>query len=133
MKDEDGKMESDPGSFILHPSSFILHPSTLICPVCRAEQPWSDSCRRCRCDLSLLRKADQARRLARQQSEEHLRAGRWAEAHRMALALYDLDRGRDAPRLLALCCLLAGDFARAAEWADFEARMTNDERRRKFK
>ncbi len=39
-----------------------------VCPVCRAAQAWSDSCRRCRCDLGLLRRADEARRQARQQA-----------------------------------------------------------------
>ena len=39
-----------------------------VCPVCRAAQAWSDSCRRCRCDLRLLRRADAACRQARQQA-----------------------------------------------------------------
>ena len=28
------------------------------CPVCRAVQHWSNECRRCKCDLRLLRQAD---------------------------------------------------------------------------
>ena len=33
--------------------------NSFVCPVCRAAQAWSDSCRRCRCDLGLLRRADE--------------------------------------------------------------------------
>ena len=29
------------------------------CPTCRAEQEWSDNCRRCRCDLQLLREVEE--------------------------------------------------------------------------
>jgi hypothetical protein len=80
-------------------------------------QAWSDSCRRCRCDLSLLRRADQAHRKARQRVLVQLRAGRWADAQRAARACHDLQPGADSRRLLAVCCLLAGDFAEALAWA----------------
>ncbi len=89
----------------------------LVCPVCRATQAWSDSCRRCRCDLGLLRRADEARRQARQQASLHLRAGRWADAQRAARAYHALQPGCDSRRLLAVCCFLVGDFHEAAQWA----------------
>ncbi|MGA2255373.1 MAG: hypothetical protein ABSG53_11975, partial [Thermoguttaceae bacterium] len=87
--------------------------------VCRATQAWSDTCRRCRCDLQLLRQANQARRQARRKALLDLRDGRWADAHRAALAYHALAPGADSRRLLAVCCLLAGDFAEAVKWAAF--------------
>jgi hypothetical protein len=91
--------------------------TSFICPVCRAAQAWSDSCRRCRCDLRLLRQADEARRRARQQALQHLRAGRWADAERAARAYHDIQPGADSRRLLAVCCLLGGEFQQAVKWA----------------
>jgi hypothetical protein len=41
--------------------------TTLRCPVCRATQPWQDSCRRCRADLELVVRAH--RRVAFLQSQ----------------------------------------------------------------
>ncbi len=90
---------------------------SLICPVCRAAQAWSDSCRRCRCDLSLLRRADAACRQARRQALLDLRDGRWAQAQRAVRACYALQPAADSRRLLAVCCLLGGDFQQAVEWA----------------
>jgi len=89
----------------------------LVCPVCRAGQAWADSCRRCRCDLRLFRQADEARRKARQDVLLHLRAGCWADSQCSARTYHALQPGVDSRRLLAVCCLLAGDFAEAAEWA----------------
>lgn len=90
---------------------------TFVCPVCRATQAWSDTCRRCRCDLGLFRRADEARRHARQQALLHLRAARWADARRAAEAYHALEPGIDSRRLLAVCCLLGGDFSQAVDWA----------------
>jgi hypothetical protein len=87
-----------------------------VCPVCRATQEWSDVCRRCRCDLRLLRQADLARRRARQQVLLHLRAGCWAEAQRAAQTCHALQPDADSRRLLAVCCLLGGKFRQAAGW-----------------
>jgi hypothetical protein len=91
--------------------------NSFVCPVCRAAQAWSESCRRCRCDLGLLRRADEARRQARQQALLDLRRGRWAEAQRAARAYHALQPNADSRRLLAVCCLLGGDFQQAVEWA----------------
>jgi len=91
--------------------------NNLECPVCRATQVWADSCRRCRCDLRLLRRADAARRNARQEVLLHLGAGDWAEAQRAAKTYHTLQPSADSRRLLSVCCLLAGDFQRAVEWA----------------
>ena len=91
---------------------------TFVCPVCRAAQAWSDTCRRCRCDLTLFRRADGAWRQARQQALLHLRDGRWTEAERAARSYHALRPGADSRRLLAVCCLLCGDFQQAVEWAE---------------
>ena len=89
---------------------------TFACPVCRAVQAWSDTCRRCRCDLRLLCQAEEARRSARQGVLLHLHAGRWADAQRAARTYHDLQPDADSRRLLAVCCLLEEDFRQAVEW-----------------
>ena len=50
------------------------------CPVCRAAQPSSDTCRRCRSDLRMVLRARRAARAARRQALLHLAAGRWQDA-----------------------------------------------------
>jgi hypothetical protein len=94
-----------------------LSDDNMVCPVCRASQIWSDICRRCRCDLSLLRRAEEARGRSRQEALLHLRAGRWADAEGAARAYHELQPVADSRRLLAVCCLLSGDFRQAAAWA----------------
>ena len=54
------------------------------CPTCKAKQAWSDTCRRCRCDLTLLRTAAEASRGYRRRCLLLLRAGRHGEALRHA-------------------------------------------------
>jgi hypothetical protein len=90
---------------------------TLVCPVCRAAQAWCETCRRCRCDLGLLYRAEQARRSALQAALRNLRDGRWAEALGCAQASHALRPTADSRRLLAVCCLLGGDFQHAVNWA----------------
>ncbi len=100
-----------------------LNPLRMRCPTCRAEQEWSATCRRCKCDLLLLQAV----------------ADRWAESHRHCLlelhagrAHAALRHARDCERLcpddrshrlVAVCSLIAGDWpaalALAADRADF--------------
>ena len=80
------------------------------CPVCRASQAWSDTCRRCKCDLSLLRSVAAAFWEVRAGCLRHLRAGRWAEALREARRACDLCPGEETTRLLAVCHLLCEDW-----------------------
>ena len=94
------------------------------CPVCRAVQARSDTCRRCRCDLRLLCQAEEARRGARQDVLLHLHARRWADAQRAARTYHAFQPGADSRRLLAVCCLLDEDFRLAVESAVGTARQS---------
>jgi hypothetical protein len=85
----------------------------LRCPTCGARQEWSDTCRRCKCDLVLLRRVAGAGRACRRQCLRSLRAGRIGEALHHARRLYALFPDRPAARLLAVCHLLRGNWAAA--------------------
>lgn len=92
----------------------LLVDENLNCPTCGAEQPWSETCRRCKCDLSLLTQALRARRSAHQRCLRRLRAGdlngALAAARRCAALLPD-ERAR---RLLAICYAARSRFEHAA-------------------
>ena len=78
----------------------------LRCPTCGARQGWSDTCRRCRSDLSLLVSlADQWRRCRRQALAE-LAAGHLAAALELARRCHEIAPGAQSRRLLAICHLL---------------------------
>jgi ribosomal protein L40E len=83
------------------------------CPVCKARQGWADTCRRCKTDLRLFRRVEEAFRQSRLRTLAHLRAGRWTEALAEARQCYALDANADAGRLLAVCQLLSGDWPAA--------------------
>ena len=87
------------------------------CPVCRAAQPSSDTCRRCRSDLRIVLRARRAAGAARRQALLHLAAGRWQDALRAARELHVIEPGGDSRRLMAVACLLNGEFGKAAQWA----------------
>lgn len=83
------------------------------CPTCGARQEWSDACRRCKCDLTLLREVAHAVQATRCRCMRLLRAGRVQEALREARRLYVLSPDHATARLLAVCRLLHGDWAAA--------------------
>ena len=87
------------------------------CPTCGALQEWSDACRRCQCDLTLLRRVMQAAQTSRQRCLCALRAGRISEAVRHARRLQALCPDRSSARLLAVCQLLQGNWLAAATMA----------------
>jgi hypothetical protein len=87
------------------------------CPACGAWQEWSDACRRCRCDLTLLRRAAATIGRSRRRALQALRAGRPAAAVRHARRCYALAPCAEAARLLAVCHLLAGNCPAAASAA----------------
>jgi hypothetical protein len=87
------------------------------CPTCGARQGWSDACRRCKCDLRLLRAAAAAYEYHRGLCLGHLRAGRAARASRSARACLRLRPDAESSRLLALAHLLRGRFSLALEEA----------------
>lgn len=93
-------------------------PSTsLRCPTCRAQQEWSDTCRRCKCDLRLLRSADQAYERSRFQCLIDLRDNRPQSAIAHARECDRLRPGDESRKLLAASALLAGDWATAVALA----------------
>ena len=92
-------------------------PATVRCPTCRAEQPWSDACRRCRCDLRLLLAAAASYHRARRACLLHLRAGRPRAARLAAESCRALAATAESRRLLAVAALLSGDWAAAADLA----------------
>jgi hypothetical protein len=91
--------------------------STVRCPTCRAEQDWSDTCRRCKSDLGLLRALASAYRRNRRACLEHLRDGNSGEALRAARRCDQIKADTESRRLLALAALQGGDWATAADLA----------------
>ena len=94
---------------------------TMRCPTCGARQEWSDSCRRCKCDLTLVRPLLQHRQRLRRAVLQALRDGRFADALTAAEHAYALQRDEDARRLLAVAQLLTGRYAAAVALAEGKA------------
>lgn len=88
-------------------------PDTIRCPTCRAAQPWSDACRRCKCDLRLLRGVEQAWQKSRALCLAALRDGRARQARAHARECVRLRNDDDSQRLLSVCALAAGDWPAA--------------------
>jgi hypothetical protein len=91
-----------------------IDPQTVRCPTCRASQPWSDICRRCKSDLHLLREFAEEYHRARLECLYQLRAGDPLAAENAARRCLELSPNPEARRLLALAALQAGDWATAA-------------------
>ncbi len=83
------------------------------CPTCRALQSWSDTCRRCRSDLRLLREVHEAYQQTRSLCLARLRAGRFRAALELARRCRDLVPSAESDRLLAVCSLRLGDWPAA--------------------
>jgi hypothetical protein len=88
-------------------------PATVRCPTCRASQEWSSTCRRCKCDLELLRAVDLSYNFNRRRCLMALHEDRLHEARRLARHCHWLRPSADSRRLLALCALLGGEWANA--------------------
>jgi hypothetical protein len=101
--------------------------SDVRCPTCGAWQDWSDACRRCRCDLTLLRRVAEAIQTSRRHCLCALRAGRTSEALQQARRFQALCADRSAARLLAVCHLLQGDWLAAATVARIADRQWSKE------
>jgi hypothetical protein len=87
------------------------------CPTCRAEQEWSDTCRRCKSDLRLLRAFAAAYGQSRRACLAHLRQGQGRAAMVAARRCYALRPDTESRRLLALAALECGDWETAAALA----------------
>jgi hypothetical protein len=83
------------------------------CPTCKARQEWSDTCRRCQSDLTLLYESAQAQWQLRRTCLLHLRAGHSADALVAARQSFSLNPSSESARLLAVCHLLCGHWDRA--------------------
>jgi hypothetical protein len=94
-----------------------MTPGMMRCPTCRATQPWSDVCRRCKSDLVLLRELAEEYASSRQRCLANLRDGRIEAALDAARQCIELRNDADAQRLAAVCELLAGDWSRARSHA----------------
>ena len=92
------------------------------CPTCGALQEWSDACRRCRCDLILLRRVALAIQSRRRRCRRALQSGRISEALHHARRLQTLCPDPSAARLLTVCHLLQEDWFTAATVARIRAR-----------
>ena len=85
-------------------------PDSLRCPACRASQEWSDVCRRCKCDLTLLRESADAYWRGRRDVLRHLSEGRPLSALRLARFCEALAPSDETRRLLAVSALLSRDW-----------------------
>ncbi|HEV3003341.1 MAG TPA: hypothetical protein VGX78_02725 [Pirellulales bacterium] len=85
----------------------------MCCPTCRATQEWSPTCRRCKCDLSLLRMVADEYRESRLRCLQELRWGRHQAALDHARQCLRLDAKGESQRLFAVCALLARDWPSA--------------------
>jgi hypothetical protein len=91
--------------------------SSLRCPVCKAENSERPACRRCKADLSLLWKLEDARERRLAEARALAAAGHWPK---FLSAVIELDRMRsdeETRRLRAVGCLLTGDFTGAVHAA----------------
>ncbi len=87
------------------------------CPTCGAREAWSETCRRCKCDLRLLRKADGAYEQHRRECLRLLSLGFPEAALRHGQTCQRLFPAAESERLVALCQLLLGNWAAAWERA----------------
>lgn len=92
------------------------------CPTCRAEQVWSDSCRRCKSDLRLLRSVFESAEKTRAAARQHLASGRPEAALQAARQLVLLTRDGASLRLLADCHLACNQPALAQRITNILAR-----------
>ena len=91
-----------------------LDAQTVRCPTCRAAQEWSDTCRRCKTDLRLIRETAAAYFESRRECLLHLAAGRPVAALRAARRCCELHPDVEARRLLALAAFRMGLWREAA-------------------
>lgn len=94
-----------------------MNPETMRCPTCRAAQVWSDTCRRCKCDLRLLREVADGYAELRRQCLSNLRHKRTHAALELAQRCCALRNDDETRRLLAVCELLNGNWASACSHA----------------
>ncbi len=95
-----------------------MNTATLRCPTCRAEQPWSDACRRCKSDLRLLREVADEYAATRMLCLTHLYRNQPGAALEEARHCFSLWADSDSRRLLAVCELLNRNWPAALAQAE---------------
>ncbi len=95
-----------------------LQETALRCPTCKAWQLPSLQCRRCKCDLSLVVAMHDQQRQLHARVLRLIASGRNLEALSAARSRWALSPDPQAARLLAICCLLLGQFGTAQELCD---------------
>ncbi len=91
--------------------------ATMACPTCRAEQDWSNECRRCRSDLTDLHSVWRRRRELRTACLDALRIGGLERALDLARDGVSLCPNEESTRLLTVCHLLLGHWSAAQQAA----------------
>jgi hypothetical protein len=86
-------------------------PDSMRCPACKASQEWSDVCRRCKCDLTLLRASAGAYWHARRTALRNLRDGQPLRALQWARSCASIAPSDESRRLVAVSALLSRDWA----------------------
>jgi hypothetical protein len=87
------------------------------CPTCRADQDWSDTCRRCKSDLRLLRAFAATYQQSRTACLKHVRGGHGPLALRAARRCFELYPDSESRRLLAMAALACGNWETATALA----------------
>ena len=82
----------------------------MTCPACNARQSWSDQCRRCNCDLSLLRQFHHAYEAERIGCLQALQRGQPHRGLHHARRFAHLAGPAEAVQLLVVCNLLCDRF-----------------------
>lgn len=88
-------------------------PGEMRCPTCGASQPLSNLCRRCRCDLSLVRQVIEYRQRLRAACARQISRGQKSNALKTARQCFELSPDEHSTRLLAVAHLINGDFEAA--------------------
>jgi hypothetical protein len=90
-----------------------MNAETMHCPTCRAVQAWSNTCRRCKSDLQLLRQVAEECTAVRRECLFNLRHNRTDAALELARHCFALNDDVDSRRLLAVCELLNANWTLA--------------------
>jgi hypothetical protein len=88
------------------------------CPLCKADNPQSPQCRRCKADLSLLFALEEQRRRTLAEARRCLRRGEWQAVAEHAETANWLRGDDESRQLMAVAHLLGRDFA--AAWRNFQ-------------
>lgn len=90
---------------------------TFRCPTCGAKQAEDRTCRRCKCDLTLVVATRRQARRLHQQCLEALRGDDLPLAAQRAQARYNITPDETSRRLLAVVQLLQGNYRQALSLA----------------